>query len=253
MDTVANLTVEAGNFAPATRSRTDSLKTRALVNFYRMERYDAVTLSSREVQQGFGMWEQAAQEGAPIVVANLFADSRRKKTVFTPYVLKKDQGDKLAVIGFLTRSAWNSRLDTSAKYSFQDPLTMGKLIKKVAKKADHLTVIGEFSSAEADTLVAHFPEIDLIVTSGIKSAERARAVGQSVIIGSNNRGYFGNYVDFAFQAADSTSFAPSTQTLDESIPIDSTVQKFVNTVNESIKAAPAVAAPAVPAPAPAKK
>lgn len=230
------------------------MKSRALLSFYRMENYDAVTLSSREAQQGFDIWVQAAKEGAPIVVANLFSDSRGKKPVFKQSVLKKDQGDKLAVIGFLSRSAWNSRRDTS-KYGYQDPLAMGKLIRKVAKKSDHLTVIGEFSAAEADTLVAHFPEIDLVVSSGIKSAERARTVGRSVIIGSNNRGYYANYVDFALESADSASFVPNTQTLDESIPIDSTMQQFVNAVNANIKTAVAqsTAVPAAPAPAPSQK
>lgn len=231
------------------------MKSRALLDFYRMENYDALTLSSREVRQGFDLWEQAAKEGAPIVVANLFSDTRGKKPVFKQSVLKKEQGDKLAVIGFLSASAWGARQDTSGKYRYQDPLVMTKLIKKVAQKSDHLTVIGEFSAAEADTLVSRFPEIDLVVSSGIKSAERARTVGHSVIIGSNNRGYYANYVDFALESADSTTFVPNTQTLDESIPLDSTMQQFVNTVNENIKSAAAqsAAVPAAPVATPSQK
>jgi len=222
------------------------MKTRALIDFYRMEGYDAVALSSHEIQQGFPLWEQAFKSGAPIVVANLFSDSRHKRPVFTPYVIKKDHGDKLAVIGFVTESAWKSRLDTTSSFAFVPPIAMGKLIKKVAKKSDHLTVIGEFTGAEADTLVAHYPQIDLLITSGIKTSERARTVGESVIIGSNSRGYYGNYVDFAFKASDSTSFTPTQQTLDESIPVDSTVQQFVNTVNQNMKVPAQPVIPPIP-------
>jgi len=212
------------------------MKAVAMLGFFQMEHYDAVTLSSRETQRGFAMWEQAAQGGAPIVVANLFKDPRGKLPVFTPHVIKKDGGRNLAVIGLISESAWNSRADTSATYVFKSPLAMGRVIKRVAKKSDHLTVLGEFTTAEADTLVSHFPEIDLVVSSGIKSAERARLVGNSVIIGSANRGYYGNYIDFSLDSSDSTHFHPEIKTLDESIPVDTAVQNFVNSVNQQIKA-----------------
>ena len=200
-----------------------------------MEGYDAVTLSTREMGQGFPLWEQAAKDGAPIVVANLYKDARRKKTVFKPYVIKKDHGHTMAVIGLLTETAWRAMTDTTVHYGYRSPVEMGKLIAKVAKQSDHLTVIGDFSAGETDSLVAHFPQIDLVVSSGIKSAERARTIGNTVVIGSSNRGYFGNYVDFAFDKSDSTRFHPSTQTLDESIPVDSTIFQFVNTVNQNVK------------------
>ena len=237
-DTLANLTVEAGNFTPLTFTRADSLKTRALLDFYRMEQYDAVTLSTREMSKGLGMWEQAAKDGAPIVVANLFADARGKKPIFKPYIVKQEKGQDLAVIGLISESVWNARKDTAMQCTFRAPHEMGKLIKKVAKKSDHLTVIGEFTTVEAETLASRFPEIDLIVTSGIKNAERARTVANTVIIGSSNRGYYGNYVDFAAEPTDSVRFSTKVQTLDESIPIDSSVQHFVDAVNHDIKTAP---------------
>lgn len=207
----------------------------ALLNFYRMEGYEAVTLSSREAQQGFAVWEQAATDGVPIIVANLFRDKRGKKTVFKPYVVKEDHGDRLGVIGMLSESAWKTRRDTATAHGFKPPLEMGKLIKKVAKKTDHLTLIGDFTPAESDTLVMHFPEIDLVVSSGIKSAERARTVGNTMVIGSGSRGYSANYVEFNFDLSDSTRFRSTTQALDESVPVDSTMQNFVNSVNLAIK------------------
>lgn len=207
----------------------------ALLNFFRMEGYEAVTLSTREAQQGFAIWEAAATDGVPIVVANLFRDKRGKKTVFKPYVIKEDHGDRLGVIGMLTESAWKTRRDTATVHGFKPPLEMGKLIKKVAKKTDHLTVTGDFSPAESDTLVMRFPEIDLVVSSGIKSAERPRTVGNTMIIGSGTRGYSANYIDFTFDRTDSTRFHSTARTLDESVPVDSTVQSFVNSVNLAIK------------------
>jgi 2',3'-cyclic-nucleotide 2'-phosphodiesterase (5'-nucleotidase family) len=234
---VANLLVDAGNFAPLTKTATDSIKLRALLDFYRSQAYDALTLSTREVQLGLAPWEQAEKEHTPIVVANLYRGKHGKKLLFKPYVIKKDHGHQLGVIGFLSESAWKARRDTTLDASIQSPLAMGKLIKKVAKKSDHLTVIGDFTPAETDTLAKHFPVIDLIVSSGIKSAERARTVGNTVIIGSGSRGYFANYIDFAFNPADTVRFRPTAQSLDESLPVDSTVLKFVTQVSETIKSA----------------
>jgi len=239
VDTVANLLVDAGNFAPLTKSATDSIKLRALLDFYRSQGYDAVTLSSREVKLGLTPWERAKAEHTPIVVANLYRGRHGQKLLFKPYVIKQDQGHRLGVIGFLSESAWKARRDSTLDASIQPPLAMGKLIQKVAKKSDHLTVMGDFTPAETDTLAKHFPEIDLIVSSGIKSAERARTVGNTVIIGSATRGYFANYIDFAVNPADTMRFHANAQSLDESVPVDSTVLNFVTHVNETIKSAAA--------------
>ena len=235
VDTVANLLVDAGNFAPQTTNRADSLKLHVLLDFYRTQKYDALTLSTREVQLGLKPWIQN-RDSLPIVVANLFPGNGGPKPLFKPYVIRQDRGRKIGVIGFVSESAWKARRDTTLDATVQPPVAMGKLIRKVAKKTDYLTVLGDFTFGEADSLAAHYPEIDLIVSSGIKSADHPRQIKNTVIIGSATRGNFANYIDFSTDPADTAHFHPFAQTLDESVPVDSSVLKYVTHVNEAMKA-----------------
>jgi 2',3'-cyclic-nucleotide 2'-phosphodiesterase (5'-nucleotidase family) len=196
-DTVASLVVEAGNFAPASRTRADSIRVRTLADFYRTFHYDAVGLSSRELSFGVGMWKDAAHDGVPIIAANLFKDKRCKKPIFKSFVIKDDHGDRFGVIGLVSESAWRARADTSAPVFFRSPFTQGKLIRKVAKKCDHLTVLGEFTTAEADSLIHLFPQISVVVASGVR-ADQVTQVGNSLVVGSSTRGNYASYVDWNY-------------------------------------------------------
>jgi len=235
-DTVASLTVEAGNFAPAGKSRADSLKLRTLGDFYRTSHYDAVGLSSRELSFGVGMWKEAAQSGVPVLAANLFKDKRGKKPVFKPFVIKEDHGSRFGVIGFVSESAWRAHTDSTDRVFFRSPFTQAKLIRKVAKKCDHLTVLGEFTSLEADSLIRLFPDINVVVASGVR-ADQVSRVGNSLIVGSSTRGNYATYVDWKYTPADTAlTYENKQQLLDDSVPMDTTVVRMLGQMNDKIKA-----------------
>ena len=237
-DSVANITVEAGNFAPQSKSRTDSIKVRATTDFYRDLHYDAVGLSSREIGFGIGMWENAAKDGVPVIAANVCKDQRGKKPVFKPYIIKEDHGDRFGIIGFVSSDAWKAYSDTTRKLYLKSPFEMGKLIRKVAKKCDHLTVIGEFTTKDADSLIRMFPEINVVVSSGIKS-DQVTKVGNSLIVGSSTRGNYGSYVDWTYAPADTAlHYVNMQQVLDPTVPEDTMVVRLLSKMNETIKAPP---------------
>lgn len=112
---------------------------------------------------------------------------------------------------------------------------MGKLVHKVAKKSDWLTVIGEFTLPEADSLVKLFPEIDLVVTSGVRTDQPTR-VGRSLIIGSQPRGSFANFVELQRPAADSLDYVNRSQQLDDSVPVDSSEAEVLTETSNQVKA-----------------
>lgn len=227
--------MEAGNFAPPSHTYADSVKTRTLVEFYRNYNYDAIGLSSRELRFGIPEWTLVASEGVPILAANVFSDQTAKRPLFEQWVVKKDRGTRLGVIGFVSGSAWASRADTLQQLYLTSPYEMQKFVRKVARKCDHLTVLGEFTAAESDSLARTYPEIDLILSSGIRSAERPREVGNAVILGMQNRGYSCNYIEWNLAAADSTSkFRAAAATLDASIPEDSTMVRALSSAKEEM-------------------
>jgi 2',3'-cyclic-nucleotide 2'-phosphodiesterase (5'-nucleotidase family) len=235
-DTVARLIVEAGNFAPAGRSRGDSIKVRTMADFYRSLGYDAVGLSSRELSFGVDMWKEAAHDGVPVLAANLFKDKKGKKPLFKTFIIKEDRGDRLGVIGFVSESAWRAHTDTASHVYYRSPFTQSKLIRKVAKKCDHLTVLGEFTSLEADSLIRLFPQISVVVASGVR-ADQVTRVGNSLIVGSSTRGNYATYVDWNYAPADTgLTYVNRQQVLDTSVPEDTSVVRLVGQMNEKLKA-----------------
>jgi 2',3'-cyclic-nucleotide 2'-phosphodiesterase (5'-nucleotidase family) len=234
-DTVASLIVEAGNFAPAGKSRTDSLKVETLADFYRTFHYDAVGLSSREIGFGLTTWTEAASDGVPVLAANLFKDKKGKKPLFKPFVVKEDHGSRFGVIGLVSESAWRAHTDTTDGVVFRSPFTQAKIIRKAAKKCDHLTVLGEFSTEEADSLIRLFPEIDVVVASGVRTDQVTR-VGNSLVVGSSSRGNYAQYVDWKYTPADTAlTYVNKQQVLDPTVPEDSTAVRLLSQMNERIK------------------
>jgi 2',3'-cyclic-nucleotide 2'-phosphodiesterase (5'-nucleotidase family) len=236
-DSIANLTVEAGNFAPPPHSQGDKAKTKAFLDFYRVDRYDAITLSSSETSLGMKLWTESKQQGFPIVVANLFTDAKGKKPVFEQFLIKKDHDYRLGVIGFISQVAWANLKDSTCTLTYKSPFEFKKLIHKVAKKTDHLTVLGEFSKAVAESLIHAFPEIDLVVTSANDNNGQSIPVGKSVIVGAQSKGYYGSYVDWNFSRPDTANpFILTTAALDGTHGVDTLVTNLISAANELIKA-----------------
>jgi hypothetical protein len=250
VDSTANLTVEAGNFCPPTQSRADSLKLGMFVDFYRRLDYDAVALASRELAFGFDIWRNAVHDGLPVLAANVFSDKKAKKPLFKmkqangrkdngQYVIRKDHGEKLGVIGFVSASAWRARPDTSAPVTFRPPSEMGDLVRKIARKCDHLTVLGDFTLPEADSLASRMPDIDLIIGSNIRIDQTSKQ-GKTVIIGLPPRGNNGNYLEWNMAAKDSNLYISKLVSLDTGAPEDSTIAHLLADVKVQMTGPPPV-------------
>jgi len=244
---VANLTVEAGNFAPVARSPQDSVKALAFADFYRKMDYDAVGLSSSETAHGFAMWQDLEDQGLPVVAANIFTPPTKKKSffarifggsheepVFRQSVIREDHGERLGVIGFVSEKAWKALPDSGAGFIFRSPYEMETLVRRTASHSDHLTVVGEFSQREADSLARRYPEIDLIVSSGIYT-EHPITEGKTVIVGSVARGNNGNYVELLPATEDTTAnFVNEVKALDGSVPEDTAIAKLLTDAKQRI-------------------
>ncbi|MBU0509920.1 hypothetical protein KKH27_13945 [bacterium] len=213
------------------------MKAITFTDFYRAMDYDAIGLSSRETAFGLEMWRTVAESGAPILAANVFLPNTGKRPffsrlfggkpkdrpIFRQCVIREDHGQKLAVIGFLSPSAWAAMKDTSVAYIYKSPFEMDRLIQQSAKTCDHLTVVGEFNQQEADSLARTFPVIDMIVSSALRS-DQPSTVGRTVLVGTIARGNNANFIDLLPMSSDTAaSFADVRQMLDGSIPEDTTI------------------------------
>lgn len=202
--------------------------------YYRLLDYNAIALGAREAALGLDIWKEYADSGLPILAANLYSGRR---PVFGSYIVVKENGVRLGVVGFLGSGSWKALPDTSG-YRFKPLMDCRRILKKAAKRSDHLTVIGDLTVDEAVELIEFFPDIDLVLTPAMQSVGPPVRVGDSAILGAGKRGYNSQYVDWRFAAADSTDPLTVTwKTLDSSIDEDPRVARLVQDSAQAIKEA----------------
>lgn len=226
LDDQANLTVDIGNFAERKGARNSTYKNTVLARYYKATGYDAIGIGKRELGMGVDSLIGFAQrEELPVVCANLY-DRKTRKPVFQPYLLKKDQGVTLGVVGLLSAAVASSIGPDTVGYEVKSPYGKyaRKWIRRTARKSHHLTVIGDFGKEEIDSLLNFYPEIDLLLTVASPRGDTPIEHGTAVVLGAQHKGYFGNYVDWTLAAPDSVApFAARRETLDGRFPDDSLV------------------------------
>jgi hypothetical protein len=233
-DSLLTIIVDAGNFSPPGTTVADSVKARATAEILRMIGYDGMALGSREMALGVGMWLQAAHDSLPILAANLFADDRfRRPLLSTPFVVKRHAGQNIVIMGLVSDSAWKTCPDCRSVF-WKDPFRMISELRKAAGKGDFLTVIGEFTHAEAESLARAAPEISMIVSSGLVYDE-GELVSRSVLAGTTPHGLNANVVDcFRPQRGQPPHFVSHVQSLDESVGFKLNVLNEVRRIDQRI-------------------
>lgn len=69
---------------------------------YNYLKYDAVTIGNHDIETGHAVYDRWSKEcDFPVLAANLI-DTRTNKPYFKPYIVKKVNGVKVAIIGFIT-------------------------------------------------------------------------------------------------------------------------------------------------------
>ncbi len=227
VDSVATVTVESGNFAPLANDTEFEKRRDLVVSFYEQEHYDAVTLGAMELNSPLTVWQEARDSGLPIVAANLYAGERSKKPIFEPYRWFERAGVRMTVVGLVMERALKDSPD-SASVRVDSPFEMQKFMKKVMKRTDHLTLIGDFTVAEADSLAKTYPFTDIIISSNSTVAV-TRVTGKTVVSSCGSKGYYGEYVQMDLHESkdDSTKFNTVRETLDTKIPADTVYENRV--------------------------
>jgi 2',3'-cyclic-nucleotide 2'-phosphodiesterase (5'-nucleotidase family) len=239
-DSLPVLTVDAGSFSPAGQSVVDSVKARAAAEIFRRIGYDGIALSGRELAFGLQLWQNLARDSVPILAANLFVDAQGNTPVFpSSFRLFKRCGRKMGVLGLVSDSAWTARIDTQTAIIFRSPFLMLAQIRKAAGKCDHLTVLGEFTFAEAESLAHAVPEISTIVSSGLRY-DNTEQIGRTVIIGAAPRGGTASFIEWYFADDEiKPHFGSRAIALLDVVPSDSTITRLVGQIGERVQQAPA--------------
>jgi 2',3'-cyclic-nucleotide 2'-phosphodiesterase (5'-nucleotidase family) len=233
LDDRANLTVDFGNFAERQSARDAAQKNETLARNYQAAKYDANGIARRELEMGVdSLIRFSHREDLPIVCANL-CDRKNGKPVFPPYLLKKDHGVTFGVVGLLSDKAATSLGEDTLRYEIRSPYDYAKKwIKKAARKSDHLTVMGDFGKDEIDSLLNTYPQIDVLLTSASPQGDRPVEHGKTLVIGAQQKGYSGNYIDWTLAAPDTmATFVARNEALDGRFPDDSLVVSILKSLD----------------------
>lgn len=210
--------VEAGNFATLANDAEAVPRRDLMLDFYRDEHYDAVTLGEQELNNPISTWIAARDNGLPIIAANLFMGERAKKPLFEPYKLYERGGVRMAVVGLVPERAIEKSPD-STEVKVVSPYEQQKLMRKLNKRSDHMTIIGDFTIKEAESLAMAYPFVDLIVTSN-PLVFKTMYFGKTALAACGGKGYYGDYLQMPVERSDSTDVRTIRETLDVKVPAD---------------------------------
>ncbi|MBU1706543.1 hypothetical protein KKB28_01345, partial [bacterium] len=219
----ASLIVDIGNFADRRGARGSSYKNSVLAAYYKALEYDAIGIGKNELGMGVdSLISFVEREQLPVICANL-CDLKTHKPIFQPYLIKQDHNIRLGVVGLLSTALTTAMGSDTSHYEIRSAYTYAKRwIRKAAKKSDHLTVIGDFGNDEIDSLLNRYPEIDLLLTLSSPKGDRPIEHGNSLVLGAQQKGYYGNYIEWTLASPDTVlPYQAKKTTLDTRFPNDS--------------------------------
>ena len=193
--------------------------------------YDAIGIGKNELGMRIdSLISFVEREQLPIICANL-CDRKTHKPIFQPYMIKKDHNVRMGIVGLLSTVRISAMGPDTSRYEIRSAYTYArKWIWKAAKKSDHLTVIGDFGKDEIDSLLNRYPEIDLLLTLSSPKGDRPIEHGNTLVLGAQHKGYYGNYIDWTLASPDTVRpFTTKKETLDKRFPNDSLVVSILKT------------------------
>ena len=222
------LTVDAGNFVDRAGAKGGcSEKCQFLVNSYEDLHYDVLNIAHQEVSMGYETLValRDTAESTDYVSANLI-DSKSSKPLFDPYVIKDYGNMRIGVLGLLRDAdfpATSSVIDTTQMRVTSTMDAAGKYLPELFRKTDGVIVLCELPTDDIDSLVAKYPDIDLIISTGaLRSGETSQIVGKKThLVGTGSSGYNGHYATLEFKPAwgDSIGYADFRDALLESYDV----------------------------------
>lgn len=205
-------------------------KCQFLVNSYEDLHYDVLNIARQEVSMGYETLValRDTAKSTDYVSANL-VDAKSNKPIFDPYVIKDYGNMRIGVIGLLRDAdfpATSSIVDTTLMRVTPTMDAVNKYLPELMRKSDAVLVLCELPTDDIDTLVAKYPDIDLIISTGaLRTGETTQTVGKKTrLLGTGSSGYNGHYALLEFQPAwgDSIAFTDFKDALLETYDVPGT-------------------------------
>ena len=236
----SELRLDVGNFTDL-KQNTGDISTECIAKFFQMKDYQAINVSRRELSFDISLLDRLISTyQLPIISANVLHPVTDQPK-YQPYRIVDFPGFKVGCIGF-TDEVFYKFLEHAEEAPFHIQPVMEaakKWIPRVAKESDVVVVLTDMDYIAIDSLVARFPKIDIVVTSGINPTpiEKNRYYN-SLVFRTYTSGYRGTLIniDFDKSSGDSLNFRFVNPTLTSDFKDDSTMLSLVNDCTAKVTA-----------------
>jgi 2',3'-cyclic-nucleotide 2'-phosphodiesterase (5'-nucleotidase family) len=143
------------------------------------------------------------QANFPFLAANLL-NSKTKKPVFKPYIIKEVQGGKVGLLGLISKRdplGMGGPPEEKGKFHLADPIAIAKkIVPHLRKKCNLIAVLGHMETDEQQMLAKACPEIFFILSGHVpqQQANPIRASNSQIFVAGSRGEYLGQ-VDFLFE------------------------------------------------------
>jgi len=123
----------------------------------------AINIGDSDLMQGIAFLREESSRGLPLISANLL-DSSNRKPLFTPYIIKKAGGIRIAFFGLLSPHI-NTTIRQMAGETFlvQDPVeTARDVVRKLRNKADIIMLLSNLDAEREKAVIKAVPGIHFV-------------------------------------------------------------------------------------------
>jgi 2',3'-cyclic-nucleotide 2'-phosphodiesterase (5'-nucleotidase family) len=177
------LRIDVGNFTDL-KADIGTITTDCIAHSFQMLDYHVVGVSRRELSFDITQLQSLAEDyQLPLVSANVLHPITGNP-LFEPYRVINLSGMKVACLG-LTDEFYYKFLENTdeAPFGIQPVYSAAETwIPKAAKASDLLVVLTDMNYYKIDTLASRFPEVDVVVTSGVNPQPLKETIYSGAIV-----------------------------------------------------------------------
>ncbi|MCB9391367.1 MAG: hypothetical protein H6506_01810 [Calditrichaeota bacterium] len=192
-----------------------SSKCQFMVNSYEDLHYDILNIARQEVSMGYETLValRDTTKDTKYVSANLI-ETKTGKPLFDPYVIRDFGNMRVGVMGLLRDADFpvtSSLVDSTVMRVTNTRDAAKQYLPELFRKTDAVVLLCELPTDDIDSLVADFPDLDMVISTGaLRTGETATVLGKKThVLGTGSSGYNGHYATLEFQPSwgDSVGFA----------------------------------------------
>jgi len=131
------------------------------------EEYGAVAVGERDVNYGLRALRANADEGLPLICANLYQGAQR---VVPPFVIRKMRGVKIGVFALL-----GERPRELAGLELRDPALEGRaVLEKLRRECDYVILLAHMERGKLLEILPSLAGVDLVIRGHVREGDEAR-------------------------------------------------------------------------------